>query len=348
MDVALEFERAARGVHSSAAALFKVGKEMLERMGERVEDPTIHEEFTSFLANLANKSAGTRERYQQIVRLFLEHLGKGTSRKLISLSAADVEGYKVARLGAGLSGKSVNFELKFLRSVLKRAMVAQRIPSNPASLVSFEVEHSASREDFTPEQITALLRGCKGFKRGDEWRGVVLVAYYTGARLTDAANLRAGALHLSGARPFLEYVEKKKERAGLKVKRYMSEELQDFFLSLPSSDDPQSFVFPNLAGRKTGGEHGLSREFIRLMEEAGIERRVIREGRRKIYNLSEHSLRHACVSQLQAAGVPEDLRMLVVGHESKEVHRNYAHAREAVAEAVLKLPRVGPKKQRAR
>ena len=53
-------------------------------------------------------------------------------------------------------------------------------------------------------------------------------------------------------------------------------------------------------------------------------------------------MRHACVSQLQEAGIPEDLRMQIVGHEDKEVHRNYAHARNKAAAAVQSLPSVLP------
>ena len=346
IEAALEFERLARGESPTIAALMKVGKELMERMGQRADDPTIEEEFGGYLSTIGNKSASTKERYEQIVREFLSFLGKGKARKLTTLSAADVEGYKSARMKKGLSGKSINFELKFLRSVLKRAMVAQRIPGNPALQVSFEQEHSASREDFTTSQITALLRACEGFKedKGKDWRGVVLVAYFTGARLSDAANLRAGNMQLEAENPFLEYTEKKK-RNSAKVKRYLHKELADFLLSLPSSDDPQSYLFPLLAERGTGGAHGLSREFIELMDAAGIERRVIREGKRKIYNLSEHSLRHSCVSQLQAAGVPEDLRMQIVGHESKDVARNYAHSRDAAARGVALLPKVSPEKE---
>jgi len=347
MEAALEFERIARGESPTMAALIKVGKDLMERMGQSEGDVTIEEEFAGkmgFLSTISKKSDSTQERYRQIVRLFLSFLGEGGKRKLRTLSAADVEGYKAERIKKGLSGKSINFELKFLRSVLKRAMVAQRIPGNPALQVTFEAEKSATREDFTPAQITALLRACEGFKgdKGKDWRGVVLVAYFTGARLRDAANLRAGSMQLEAENPFLEYYEKKKGKDSGKVKRFLHPDLAAFLLTLPSSDDPDSYLFPTLAERVTGGAHGLSREFIRLMEAAGIERRLMSEGKRKNYNLSEHSLRHACCSQLQAAGVPEDLRMQIVGHESKEVARNYAHARGAAALGVSRLPSVLP------
>jgi integrase len=344
MEVALEYERLVRGGETpTIAALMKLGKDLMKRMGERVDDCTIEEEFGGYLGTIGGKSESTRERYEQIVREFLAFLGKRKESMLTALTAADIEGYKTARLKKGLSGKSMNFELKFLRSVLKRAMVAQRILGNPALQVGFEQEHSASREDFTPSQVTALLRACKGFKKekGADWYGVVLTAYYTGARLSDAANLRSGNMQLDADRPILEYTEKKK-RNSAKVKRYLHEELAEYLLTLPSSDDPKSYLFPKLAERVTGGAHGLSSEFIELMDAAGIERRVIREGKRKIYNLSEHSLRHACVSQLQAAGVPEDLRMQIVGHESKAVARNYAHSREAAAKGVALIPKVRP------
>jgi integrase len=331
------------------AAIMKNGRQLIARLGQADAEPTIEEEFFFFL-KLGDRSEATKERYGQITREFLEHLGNGKKRLLTSLTAGEVEEFKVKQLGKGLAGKSINIKLKMIRSALARAERAGRIERNPAALVDNVKEQPAGREDFTPEQITALLRACKGFKKdkGAEWHGLVMVCYYTGCRLSDAANLRAGDVHLDGKpAPFIEYLERKK-RNSPKVRKTLHADLVDYLISRPSGDDPTAFLFPRLAERGTGGEHGLSGEFVALMNEAGIERRVIREGSenggRRIYNLSEHSLRHACVSQLQEAGVEESLRMQIVGHEDKEVHRNYSHARNKAAAAVQSLPSVLPVK----
>ena len=84
-----------------------------------------------------------------------------------------------------------------------------------------------------------------------------------------------------------------------------------------------------------------------LMDRAGIERRVIRSGGgeetkgRNIFNLGEHSFRHSFNSHLSRAGVPEDVRQRLCGHDSKEVNRRYTHHEiETLRESVAKLPGV--------
>ena len=95
-----------------------------------------------------------------------------------------------------------------------------------------------------------------------------------------------------------------------------------------------------------GWANGLSREFIKLMEEAGMERRLLHEGVKggglNFYSHSEHSPKHATISQLQVAGVDEGLSMAVVGHEDKDLHRSYSHAFTSAHQAVAKLPSVPP------
>ena len=350
LEVAFTMERMARGEVPTVAALMKAGRELIERLGQTLDAPTVTEEFNGYLATLASskKSASTKTEYRAIVKEFLNHLGKGQDKKLTSLTAADIEKFKAGQNAKGLSTKRVTLKLKLIRAILKKATDAGRIERNPALLVSYDEGEGAGREDFTPSQIKALLRASPGFKgaKGRDWHGLVCVCYYTGARLSDAANLKAGDVHLNAEEPFLQFMEKKRKRL---VKRSLHPDLQAYFLNRASSDDPKAPLFPTLAGRATGGANGLSREFIKLMEEAGIERRLLREGTRgggrAVYNLSEHSLRHATVSQLQAAGVDEGLRMAVIGHEDKDVHRGYSHARTAAHKAIAKLPSVMPVKK---
>jgi integrase len=168
-----------------------------------------------------------------------------------------------------------------------------------------------------------------------------LVAFYTGARLSDVANLKWANLDLQ--KRLLFYSEKKK-RFQSEIRVPLHEELEDHLLSLEAPDDPEASLFSGLAGRETGGANGLSREFVALMDAAGIERRMIRKGSgvgRDIYDLGEHSFRHSFNTHLMRAGVPEDLRQRLCGHESKEVSRRYTHKEvEDLRASVAKLPAV--------
>jgi integrase len=349
MIAALEFERVAKGwlaENPTTSALYKLASDLSERMGQPLESVTIRKEFENYLHGLESKSASTRVRYEQIIGEFLSFLGKAASKKLAALSSREVLAFRDARLKAGISPTSSDFELKLIRSVLKRAMVAGRIPSNPAASVDALNVKGAVRGVFEPEQVRALLMACDGFKKrgrncGNDWRGACLVAFYTGARLSDVANLKWRNLDLQ--KRILFYSEKKK-RFQTEIKVPLHEELERHLLSLEAPDDPEASLFPGLAGRETGGANGLSREFVALMDAAGIERRLIRKGSgvgRDIYDLGEHSFRHSFNTHLMRAGVPEDLRQRLCGHESKEVSRRYTHKEvEDLRGSIAKLPSI--------
>jgi integrase len=46
---------------------------------------------------------------------------------------------------------------------------------------------------------------------------------------------------------------------------------------------------------------------------------------RSLSSLSFHSLRHTCATMQAARGVPEELRMVHLGHSTKAAHRIYTH-----------------------
>ena len=330
----------------TTSALYGLAVSLSERIGQPMKVVTIREEFEAYLAGLESKSESTRVRYRQIIGEFLSSLGDAAKRHLTALSSAEVLTFRDARLKAGISPTSSDFELKLIRSVLKKAMVAGRIPSNPAAAVDSLNKKGAVRSVFEPDQVSALLMACEGFKKkgrncGNDWRGACLVAFYSGARLSDVANLKWANLDLQNR--LLFYSEKKKHFQ-IEIRVPLHEEIESHFLSLEAPDDPEAQLFPGLSGRETGGANGLSREFVALMDAAGIERRMIREGSglgRDIYDLGEHCFRHSFNTHLMRAGVPEDLRQRLCGHESKEVSRRYTHKEvEDLRASIAKLPSI--------
>lgn len=356
--VALEFERMAGGWmadNPTVSAVFDLASSLSERIGQPLQLVTVAQEFKGYVASLESKSDSTRERYKQIIEEFLAALGDSASKKLAALDSREILAFRDARLKSGLSPTSADFESKLIRSVLKRAMLAGRIASNPAVNVPLLNRKGAVRGVFEPEQVRALLMACDGFNRrgqdaGKDWRGAMLVAFYTGARLSDVANLRWHNVDL--AKRTLRYTEKKK-RFATEILVPLHDELETHLIGLSAPDDPEASLFPALAGRNTGGANGLSREFVMLMGRAGIERRVIRAGAsddekkpgemkgRNIFDLGEHSFRHSFNSHLSRAGVPEDVRQRLCGHDSKEVNRRYTHHEiETLRASVAKLPGV--------
>jgi integrase len=120
-------------------------------------------------------------------------------------------------------------------------------------------------------------------------------------------------------------------------------ELQEWLLLRPSTDS-DAYVLPSLANKSEGGRSGLSQQFKRVMEKAGIAGRVIREGQgvgRKSVSLSFHSLRHSFNSALANAGVAQDVRQALTGHASAEMNERYTHRDLApLRDAVAKVPKL--------
>ena len=103
-------------------------------------------------------------------------------------------------------------------------------------------------------------------------------------------------------------------------------------------------VFPTLAGKSGGGKSGLSMQFRRIMERAGIHGRILRqrngEGRSQS-SLSFHSLRHSFNTALADADVAQEVRMRLTGHSTMEMNTRYTHDQFAgLQRAIAKLPRI--------
>jgi len=344
--VALEFERMARGwiaENPTVSAVYRLASDLAERIGKPMEAPSIRDEFDGFTASMGAKAPSTRERYAQIVRQFLAHLGKKADTKIFTLTTPDVEKYRDSRLGVGISPQGVAFEMKVIKSILSRAMKAGRIQNNPAVDAEKPEGTAAVRDVFEAEHVAALLTACQRHKRGKDWSGAILAAFYTGARLGDVANLRWSNVDFQ--KRALRFTPQKTRRHGNEIQVPLHPQFEAHLLKISAPDNaPDAPLFPSLAGRGTGGAHGLSREFAGLITDAGIERRVIRAGEgkgRAVLNLGAHSFRHAFATHLQRGGVPEDLRMRLTGHETKEIARRYTHTElEQLRAAVESLPSV--------
>jgi integrase len=129
-------------------------------------------------------------------------------------------------------------------------------------------------------------------------------------------------------------------KTGAEIVTVIHPSLEDHLLSLPTPDADDEYIFPTLAGRRASL---LSKQFGDLMEQAQIERGVIRErttyGGRSVSALSFHSLRHSCSSILASNGVSEELRMIIVGHSTRAMHAKYTHHElERLRDAISVLP----------
>jgi integrase len=181
----------------------------------------------------------------------------------------------------------------------------------------------------------------------EEWRGLVLVAAFTGLRLGDAARLSWESVDLDAKK--ITLIPSKTKRKKKEVHIPIHPDLLAYLLAAPVADDsPAAPVFPKLAKTPVNGAMGLSDTFTGIMSAAGVDRgkpsRVLEEGQDKgkgriTWEKGFHSLRHTFTSWLRNAGVSEEDRMALTGHSTRESHQIYSHADEKAGQAAIaKLP----------
>jgi integrase len=189
---------------------------------------------------------------------------------------------------------------------------------------------------FTTEAEDAAAVRCA------DWQGVILAGFYIGARLGDCARLTWGNVNLT--RKTLSFMPAKTERKRKRLEVPIHPRLMSWLAGRTVGTDSEP-LFPALFTAKIGGQHGLSSQFITIMETAEIDRRTVREGtkggQRAQHARSFHALRHSLTSTLANADVSEEIRRRITGHESAAVHSGYTHhERETLARAVEKMPSV--------
>ncbi len=197
--------------------------------------------------------------------------------------------------------------------VFAGALREGRILHNPVANLSKLTDRSGARKKpFSIDDVRKLLAAVEG-----DWKGAILCGYSSGMRISDVANLRWENIDFDAG--VVAFHQRKTQATGDEQTIVgLHADFEQWLKSQPPGAGP---IFPTLAGRHTSGEYGLSAEFGRIMERAGIESAKIREGHgqgRTVRALSFHSFRHGAASHVFRAKVIEEAQ--------KRDHRAYARA----------------------
>ncbi|MBS0657911.1 MAG: site-specific integrase [Verrucomicrobia bacterium] len=338
---AAEKARAGRLIEESARSVIS---EMVEyATGRPLEFETVTSWFKVWLEGKEKAKAGaTAARYRQVCRDFLAHLGPRANINLAALRVDDVESFRTAELRQGKSVGTVRVAIKAIGAALNAARRQGLVNGNVAALEAIP-EQRVAKHTFTPEQLSALLRVADSYRNG-EWGTLVRLGYFVGGRLSSLARLRWGQIDLAAGTLKLPAV---KGQAALDVP--IAAELAEHLQSLPSADSDAAPLMPKLAAKGAGGEHGLSKTFGGLMDAAKIANPILREAAgdkgRTVRALGFHSLRHTFNSRLANAGVSQEVRRKLTGHQSDAMNDRYTHLEaETLRQAVAKLPGIDTKK----
>jgi integrase len=333
---ALDYERADKLAGSGSlieTQAMKIVSDIMERAGtgDTLRNPRTMEWLKEWVATKeAHKAAATAVRYKQIVEEFIEHLADRAKRPLSTVVARDIESFLAKRKKAGCSPTTINLDGKILRTAFNKARREGLIRMNPVEAVDLPEKDSVERGTFSAEELKLLVNSAEG-----EWKMLIQVGYFTGARLSDCCRLQWKDVDLD--KGVLTYVQRK---TGEPVNIPLHPDLQATLRQLSSTNTPGIFIMPSMAEKGPGGRHGLSESFKGIVRKAKLDLQTVQgAGDRKISRRTFHALRHSFTSALANAGVASELRMKLTGHSSERAHRGYTHHElDVLKDAVSKLP----------
>ena len=327
MEMAVQWEKAAMAGRSGTITEVqtrKVLNEILEAAtGEPIHFATVKDFFTDWLKDKEGaKKTRTTQKYAPLTKSFLSSLGKRERLSIAAIGPADLRQWRSSLEKKGLSAATVNGSLRIISSAFERARRLGYIQANPClGLESLKDEEKGEKDCFTTEQIKALLQEAKG----TDWEGAILAGINTGLRRGDLTNLTWDLIDTANKDTW--FLSVKTSKRGKYVFLPVHPDLREW-LESRTRGVGKAPVFPDLFGKSGSGKSGISMQFKRLMERAGVRGRVLRTGKgkgRTTTSLTLHSMRDTFISRLANAGVAEDVRMKLVAHQTKAIHRGYTH-----------------------
>jgi integrase len=306
-------------------------EEFIKIAGGELESYTVRSWLDSWVKNRTDASKATQIQYQHAKKLFLKFMGTRADRPLTTLQPKQIEDFKL-ELAARVAPSTVNKAIKILKASFNAAVAKRQLDFSPAEHVTAIEVDGSNRRPFTGEELAKLLKAATG-----DWLTMILVAFYTGLRLGDCANLTWQDVELHKGTLTVQ-TEKTGRRQILPIAEPLSRHLQNL-----AGDNPDAPLCPSLQGKAASW---LSAKFHAVMVDAGIvEKRDHqstgkgRDARRQTSRISFHSLRYNTTSALKSAGVSDSVAMDIVGHETEAVSRNYTKiADDAKRAAINKLP----------
>ncbi len=332
--LALEWERAAQlgreGVLTESLSREIIGGILERTTGEKLRQSTVREFMDEWLRGKTHsKQEGTAARYKTTVDRFNVFLAAKADLPIAAITPRDCQRFYDDLIKQELAPATLRVEMKTVSSVFNHARRLGVIATNPVTAVELPTRiKQVSRMTFTAEQIQLLIDAAK-----PEWKTCILLGYYAGLRLSDAVCLEWSSVHFTGNKLV---VETRKTGETLEIPMHPSLEAH---LSKLAGDSTGP-ICPGLAAARVSGRSGLSRKFLELMRDTGINSETVdTAGKRTLARVSFHSLRTSFNSALFNKGVDQELRKKLTGHKSDAMNDKYTRAEmQTLSEAINKIP----------
>lgn len=190
---------------------------------------------------------------------------------------------------------------------------------------------TVQRRAFTDDELRTLFSPAtyaQGRQQSPYMYWLPLIGLHTGMRINEIAQLALADIASHNGIACFHVTDdgddESKDRRAKRVKTDAARRIvpvHDALVNLGLLDyvqmvrlDGHNILFPELIGGRDGPGQPASKQFARYCDRVGL----------KDTGLVFHSFRHGAVGRMRAAGIPKELRMVVVGHSAVEdTHDGY-------------------------
>jgi integrase len=331
------FEEAARGRTTARQAQRVISEILQHATGRSLPSNSIRNYFESWLARKKDETArSTHVFYTAKARRFLGWLNGRSENQLFTINPTDVLAFRTSE-AKRVSPATVNHGIKILRMIFEDAKRDGILADNPADRVkAVKRANGRCRRAFSLAEIKRM-HGVAD----DEWRSLIMFGLYTGQRLGDLARLTWENIDLQ-----LDELHLLTSKTGRMQIIPIAPPLRRHIETLPAGDDPSQPLHPSAFNsvKKAQKVGTLSRQFYEIMVRAGLAAAKKhrkskdcdgRNGRRKMSEISFHSLRHTATSLMKNAGISSAIVQDIIGHESAAISASYTHIDERAKRTAL-------------
>jgi integrase len=307
------------------------------RIPKRERVPLFSNAATVWLAGKTGLAQSSTERYEQCVPHLKEVFGKGL---VCDIDANDVAEYQRKRLDAGVSNRTVNYEVGVLRGILRQhglwGPVADRVRSLPE-------RHDVGRA--ISAQHEASIIAAASASRSPAILPLLFISLDTGMRASEVQALRHRDLGLTWTNGEITsgevVVPKSKTAAGTgRLIPFTRRVCASLSLWLPRFPDagPDSFVFPFHQVGIGGNSRKVQMYNVALDRPMGSWRKAWLDACKKAgVKYRWHDLRHTFISRLaENANVSEQTIRSLAGHVSRQMLERYSHIRSQAKHAAIR------------
>jgi integrase len=203
----------------------------------------------------ARAASASVVKYRGFVNGFIKSLAeRRRSAPIASISAGEIQRFRIEETLSGKNAATVNVGIAVLRALFNSARRAGLTTTNPAEAVERLTAEGEERIPFDEGAVKLLLK-----EADTEWRGLILLGWQHGLRLSDATNLSWSNIDLDNQ--ILSFRQKKTAGRARKQKTTnlaLHADLVEYLGSLAVTDQTDQPLFPSFYGLRVRHEISVS------------------------------------------------------------------------------------------